>query len=128
MTITEIQVTAGRVFQDPNDPKTTLRTIVCLKASADPGQSDYNTRELQMRAERLVQDHRDRLVSSLENRRSIQHVQDVIGDVRDGADEQNEEAKALEMQLAQLQETPSIFNEKPDPERERELNYDRPRY
>lgn len=118
MNITGIQVSANRAFPDPDDPKTTLRMGVCLKAELD--ESDIHTsctKYLQERAERLVEDHRDRLVSSLENRRSIQHCKDRIGEQLDLQDETGQDVITLEESLHKLLQESSIFNEKPEPKR-----------
>lgn len=115
MNITEICVTAGRKFADPGEPGTVLCCNVHMKATIDGrevGGVAGSIRDLQASAERHVEAHRDRLVSSLANRRSIQHVNDTLGDVMDSADEQTEEVKRLELSLEQLKSNPSIFTEK----------------
>lgn len=112
MIITEICVTAGRKFADPGEPGTVLCCNVHFKAQIGGSESVLSaTRRLLHMAEQDVEAHRDRLVSSLANRRSIQHVNDTLSDVMDGADEHNEEGKRLELQLEQLKLNPSIFNE-----------------
>lgn len=113
MTITEICVTAGRKFADPGEPGITLCCNVHLKATTNGTQETHGdaTRALQREAECLVQAHRDRLVSSLANRRSIQHVNDAISDAMDSEDEQNQEVRRLELSLEQLKLNPSIFDE-----------------
>lgn len=115
MYINEICVTAGRKFADPGELGTTLCCNVHFKAVLSPGDEEADcTRRLQALAEQDVEAHRDRLVSSLANRRSIQHVQDTLDDVMDSADEQTTEVKRLESSLEQLrmESYPSIFNEK----------------
>ena len=120
MNITKIQVSANRAFPDPDDPKTTLRMGVCLEAALD--QNDIAgacVDTLQASAETLVENHREKLVSSLENRRSIQHLNDTLSDIMDSTDEQCEEEKRLVKTIDKLEALPSIFNdEKPEPERE----------
>lgn len=112
MTITEICVTAGRKFADPGEPGTTCNSNVHMKARVAAGETIPEAmRRLQGKAECYVEAHRDRLISSLANRRSIQHVNDAIGDAMGGADEQSHEVKRLELSLEQLKLTPSIFNE-----------------
>lgn len=114
MKITEIQVTAGRVFQDPNDPGTTLSCDVSLKATTDPNKACPDTADvkaLQATAELYVDGHCGRLIRSLANRRSIQQVNDRLSDVMDRADEDSGELKQLASSLHLLRKTPSIFNE-----------------
>lgn len=110
MNVTEICVTAGRKFADPGDRGTTLCENLHLKASLDEGDDEgMCIMLLQARAEMRVETHCDRLIRSLANRRSIQHVNDQLGDAMDGADEQNEEVKMLNKQLGDLKGQQSIF-------------------
>ena len=109
MFITEICVTAGRKFADPGEPGTTLCCNVHLKATVDPDETDHTMGTLQAHAERLVEAHRDRLVSSLANRRSIQRVNDRMGDAMDLVDETGSEAQSLRQDLVDLEKQPSIF-------------------
>jgi len=114
MTITEICVTAGRKFADPGEPGTTLCCNVHLKATLSDDEVDTVrgcTQTLQNSAERYVEAHRARLISSLANRRSIKHVNDLLSDTMDSADEQTQDVKRQELSLEQLKLTPSIFNE-----------------
>lgn len=67
MTITEIQVTAGRTFNHPHESFSNLRPSVTLRATLTDGDDPLNaSRELQKQAEGLVEDHKRQLLSSLE--------------------------------------------------------------
>lgn len=66
MKVTEIVVSAGRVVSHPLESYSNLRPQVTLKAQLDEGE-DYTTavKELQARAEGLVEDHKNALVNNI---------------------------------------------------------------
>lgn len=67
MYITEIVVSAGRTFNHPHESYSNLRPEVTLKAiiGADEN-ADAAAKLLQAKAERLVEDHKNALLKSLE--------------------------------------------------------------
>lgn|SRR3990167_1563773 len=66
MKITEIVVNAGRTFNHPFESYSNLRPAVTITASIDNGDNvDECTKALQARAEKLVEDHKQHLLSSL---------------------------------------------------------------
>lgn len=66
MRVTEITVTAGRTFNHPYESYSNLRPEVTLRATLFDGDDDTAcTRELQARAERLVEDHKAGMLESL---------------------------------------------------------------
>ncbi len=67
MTITKIQVTAGRTFNHPREDYSNLRPAVTMIATLDPVDDPVAaTRELQAKAESLVEDHKRQLLQSIE--------------------------------------------------------------
>lgn len=67
MTITNITVTAGRTFNHPHEEFSNLRPEVTLHATLDEGDDRPSCIErLQNMAEGLVEDHKQKLLKSLE--------------------------------------------------------------
>ncbi len=67
MQVTEIVVSAGRTFNHPHEQYSNLRPEVTLKANLGEGEdASAATRQLQAQAEGLVEDHKQQMLSSLE--------------------------------------------------------------
>lgn len=67
MKITTIQVTAGRTFNHPHEQYSNLRPEVTMIATLENGEDPHvATRDLQQRAEGLVEDHKQALLRSIE--------------------------------------------------------------
>ena len=67
MKIQEIVVTAGRTFNHPHEQYSNLRPEVTMRATLDEGEDvSAATKELQARAEGLVEDHKNGLLRSIE--------------------------------------------------------------
>jgi hypothetical protein len=67
MKINTITVTAGRTFNHPHEQYSNLRPEVSMTATLDDGEDPtHATRVLQSRAEGLVEDHKQGLLSSIE--------------------------------------------------------------
>lgn len=67
MKIHTITVTAGRTFNHPHEQYSNLRPEVTLFATLDEGEDATSAaRELQARAEQLVEDHKQGLLRSME--------------------------------------------------------------
>lgn len=67
MKVTQIQVTAGRTFNHPHEDFSNLRPSVTMVASLDEGEDPKAAaRELQAKAEGLVEDHKRELLNSIE--------------------------------------------------------------
>ncbi|HVX56956.1 MAG TPA: hypothetical protein VHA37_04440 [Candidatus Saccharimonadales bacterium] len=67
MTITKITVTAGRTFNHPHEQYSNLRPEVTLEATLADGEDPAKAaRELQARAEGLVEDHKQGMLRSIE--------------------------------------------------------------
>ncbi len=68
MRIIEIQVTAGRTFNHPHESYSNLRPEVRLTATlAGDNDADSCVRELQAKAEAMVEDHKTNLLKSIED-------------------------------------------------------------
>jgi hypothetical protein len=67
MKINTITVTAGRTFNHPHEQYSNLRPEVSMTATLDEGEDAATaTKELQSRAEGLVEDHKRGLLTSIE--------------------------------------------------------------
>lgn len=67
MKIQEIVVTAGRTFNHPHEQYSNLRPEVSMRATVEEGEDvSAATKELQARAEGLVEDHKNGLLRSIE--------------------------------------------------------------
>ncbi len=68
MKITEITVTAGRTFNHPHEQYSNLRPEVTLRATLDESDDPVKAAaDLQQKAETLVEDHKQGLLSSIES-------------------------------------------------------------
>src|SRR5690606_11594598 len=68
MKITEITVNVGRTFNNPCESYSNLRPEVTLKASLEDGEDPITSaKELQHRAEQLVEQHKTQLLTDLDN-------------------------------------------------------------
>lgn len=67
MKINTIQVTAGRTFNHPHEQYSNLRPSVTMVATLEEGEDPgAATRELQAKAEQIVEDHKQGLLQSIE--------------------------------------------------------------
>jgi hypothetical protein len=67
MKINTIQVTAGRTFNHPHEQFSNLRPEVTMTATLEDGEDAAKaTRELQAKAEQIVEDHKRGLLTSIE--------------------------------------------------------------
>lgn len=67
MKINTITVTAGRTFNHPHEQYSNLRPEVSMTATLEDGEdATVAVRELQARAEQLVEDHKRGLLGSIE--------------------------------------------------------------
>jgi hypothetical protein len=67
MKVTTITVDAGRTFNHPYESYSNLRPSVTMTASLDEGDNpDECAKALQARAEELIENHKQHLLSSLE--------------------------------------------------------------
>lgn len=115
MKITEINVSAGRVISHPIEQYSNLKPMVSLKAVLDDGEDfEAATKQLQAKAEGLVEDHANQLTK---------HIRDMFY-----LGEKEKEAKRLEDTLIAGQkrlqeirsEIPLMLNGEDDSEAERE--------
>ena len=91
MKINTITVTAGRTFNHPHEQYSNLRPEVAMTATLEDGEdASAATKELQSRAEGLVEDHKRGLLSSIEELYQLT--------------ERQAEMRGLQAQLQQTQE------------------------
>jgi hypothetical protein len=75
MKITEIKVTAARTFNHPHEQYSNLRPAITMTASLDDvDDPDDATKALQAKAERLVEDHKQHLLDSLDKIYEMQAI------------------------------------------------------
>ena len=81
MKIRTIQVTAGRTFNHPFEDYSNLRPEVTMTAElADNEDANIATRQLQQRAEGLVEDHKQGLLKSIEELHQLTERQkEIVG-------------------------------------------------
>ena len=76
MKITSIVVNAGRTFNHPYESYSNLRPSVTLTASIEDGDNpDECAKSMQARAEELVENHKQHLLSSLERLHQLSILQ-----------------------------------------------------
>jgi len=76
MKITTITVSAGRTFNHPYEQYSNLRPEVTMTATLEEGEDPAAaTKELQSRAEGLVEDHKRGLMSSIEELHKLSEYQ-----------------------------------------------------
>ncbi len=90
MKVTEIRVTAARTFNHPHESYSNLRPAVSLTATIDESEdATVAAKALQAKAEQLVEDHKNALLSSLDQLYEMTQV--------------DSEVASLERQLASAQ-------------------------
>ena len=86
MQVTEIVVNAGRTFNHPYEDYSNLRPSVTLKATLNKNDDpDKAVQELQAKAEKLVEDHKQNMLESLDElhhltlaQREMQNLEDSL--------------------------------------------------
>jgi len=91
MQVTEISVSAGRTFNHPYENFSNLKPHLTLKATLDEGEDPVIVaKDLQAKAEQLVEDHKQNMLKSLEELHNLTLAQ--------------QEMMSLERQLKSAQE------------------------
>ena len=76
MQVTEIIVNAGRTFNHPYEDYSNLRPSVTLKATlTDSEDPDKAVKQLQAKAESLIEDHKRNMLQSLEELHYLERAQ-----------------------------------------------------
>jgi hypothetical protein len=84
MTITSIQVTAGRTFNHPHESYSNLRPSVTMYATLDSADDPIAApRQLQAKAESLVEDHKRQLLQSIEELHEMTEARAELTNVED---------------------------------------------
>lgn len=84
MKVVEITIHAGRTFNHPYEDYSNLRPSVTLRALLEEGE-DYEkaVKDLQARAERMIEDHKNNMLSSLKELHTIEMYQDDVANLED---------------------------------------------
>jgi len=104
MKITEIVVSAGRTFNHPYENFSNLRPQVTLKATIDDGDDAIAAaKELQGKAEMLVEDHKRSMLQTLHELHHLSMAKQEIYDIERKLAGMNERLKDLREENPQLE-------------------------
>ena len=107
MKITEIVVSAGRTFNHPYENFSNLRPQVTLKATLDEGEdSNAAAKELQGKAEKLVEDHKQNTLQVLHELHHLSMAKQEVYDVERKLADLNARLKGLREENPQLELLP----------------------
>lgn len=82
MKVTEITVSAGRVFNHPFEQYSNLKPHITLKATLSEGEdAEAAAKQLQQTAEKLVEDHKRALLTSIEELDRLQRAEQELADL-----------------------------------------------
>lgn len=96
MEVNEIIVSAGRTFNHPYESYSNLRPQVTLKATLSPGEDAVAaTRQLQQTAEKVVEEHKQHLLDSIEELMQLQRAEREIADLGRSIQRQQEKLDEL---------------------------------
>jgi predicted RNase H-like nuclease (RuvC/YqgF family) len=110
--IVEIVVNAGRTFNHPHESYSNLRPSVTLKATISEGE-DYEkaVKELQAKAESLIEDHKQNMLRSLEElyeldmtQQEVARLETHLRDAQSRLDEIRKEYPQLKLQIEEKPE------------------------
>ena len=106
MKITEITVNAGRVFNHPYESYSNLRPSVTLKATLDDGEdTDQAVLQLQAKAEGLVEDHKNKMLRSLDEIHHLEQAKGEMESLEDQLTRAGERLRKLRSENPQLSHT-----------------------
>lgn len=104
MKITQITVTAGRTFNHPHEQYSNLRPEVVLTASLDEGEDPgAAARELQAKAEGMVEDHKQGLLRSIEELHQLTERQSEVRGLQKQLTSAQDRIEQLRKQYPELQ-------------------------
>lgn len=102
MQVTEIVVSAGRTFNHPYESYSNLKPHVTLKATIfDGDDAEACVKELQAKAESIVEDHKRNLLSSLEDAYELEQRQQRVQSLESSIRRAQKELDDLRKQAAQ---------------------------
>lgn len=84
MTITHITVSAGRTFNDPFENFSNYKPHLTLTATIDPGEDirvEARVKELQALAERLMDEHKRKMLSDLRALQAASQIRQEVSDL-----------------------------------------------
>ncbi len=103
MKVTEIVVSAGRTFNHPYEQYSNLRPQVTLKATLDDGDDPaVAAKELQGKAEKLVEDHKQNMLRTLQELHKLSVAKQEMFDVARRLGELNNRLAELREENPQL--------------------------
>lgn len=103
MTVTEIVVSAGRTFNHPYESYSNLRPQVTIKASLQDGEDvDAATKQLQAKAESLVEDHKRNLLNQITELYHLSEARQELVNLESGLKRAQDRISELRQQNPQL--------------------------
>ncbi len=103
MKITEIIVGAGRTFNHPYQQFANLRPGVTFRAAIEEGEDpEKATKDLQARAESLVEDHKNHLLDSLHKLHLMEQYESKVASLQDQIREAQDELEELRAQQQKM--------------------------
>ena len=111
MRVTEVTVGARRTFIHPFESFVYLRPSVTFKAELQDGEDPVTVaKDLQAKAEQLVEDHKQFMLTSLRNLHYLSEAQRRLASLEQQIKQAQSEVEALRKENPQLAlPTPSIF-------------------
>lgn len=83
MTIKAIHVTAGRTFNHPFESYANFKFDLSFQAELAPGEDHLTSlAALQVQAETLADEHKEKILSDVQRRRQIERINDQLEDMR----------------------------------------------
>ena len=96
MKITEVTVSAGRTFNHPYEDYSNLKPHITLKASVEEGDDPEKCiLDLQSKAERMVEDHKNSLLKGLREIESMRSAMQEIASLENSMRNAQEKLKEL---------------------------------
>jgi hypothetical protein len=104
MKVTEIVVSAGRVVNHPFEQYSNLRPSITLKASLDEGEDfETATKQLQAKAEQLVEDHKNNMLTSIEELHMLTERQREVASLESSIKRAQSQLDRIRAETPQLQ-------------------------
>jgi len=103
MNINRIVVTAGRTFNHPHEQYSNLRPSVVLEATLIEGEDPVAAaRELQRKAEGIVEDHKQSLLRSIEELHAMTQLQEEVRGLEQTLGRAQDRLKGIRQEHPQL--------------------------
>lgn len=103
MKITEIIVSAGRTFNHPYENFSNLRPQVTFKAALEDGEDpERAAKDLQAKAESMIEDHKNHMLSSLHKLHEMQKYEECVASLEQTIQNAQRDLDALRMKQKSL--------------------------